>query len=161
MNFQFDVSGPGPLPQQAVPTHAPANAVELLRQILELQKEQNMLLKHMIIANDSVHRWRTILGRWNEHYPDLAHSCKQILPQIERGYLDIMRELSERLQDDGPDALDNEFTVGEFLDKYGMKLGQMGQILNLLTPLAEAAPPPEVPAKEEAEAEAATGEGNG
>lgn len=159
MNFQFEVAGPGAMPQEPVPHHAPANPVELLRQILETQKETNALLKHMIIANDSGHRWRMFLNRWNEHYPELAASCKQVLPQIERAYMDIMNELSERLNDDGPDALDNEFTLGEFLDKYGMKLGQMGQILNLVTPLAEAAPPPPAPAADEAEA--GTGEGGG
>jgi hypothetical protein len=157
MNFQFEVAGPGAMPQQPVPQHAPANALELLREILEAQKEQNALMRHLIIANDSGHRWRTFLARWNEQYPELAASCKEVLPQIERAYMDIMNELSERLRDDGPDALDNEFSMGEFLDKYGMKLGQMGQILNLVTPLAEAAPPPPSPATDEA----STGEGGG
>ena len=36
-------------------------------------------------------------------------------------------------------ALDNEFAVQEFLDRYGMKLGQLGHILSVIGPLSEAA----------------------
>ena len=46
------------------------------------------------------------------------------------------------------DAFDSEFALGEFLDKFGMKLGQLGQIINQIMPLAEAAPPPPAPAEE-------------
>jgi hypothetical protein len=56
--------------------------------------------------------------------------------------------LTEKLTDD-PDAIDNEFTLGEFLDRYGMKLNQLGTILNMVTPLAENAPPPPQPAATE------------
>ena len=57
------------------------------------------------------------------------------------------------LRDDGPDAIDNEFTLGEFLDRYGMKINQLGTILSLVTPVAESAPRPQ-PAED-----AATDEG--
>ena len=124
----------------------------LLRQILEVQKEQLQLTRMVAIANDGGHRWRSFLARWSEDYPDLAAGCKQVLPQLERAYMELMNDLSTRLQDDGPDALDNEFTLGEFLDRYGMKLGQMGTILNLVTPLAEAYVPPQ-PAADEAAGE--------
>lgn len=150
MNFQFQVAGPNMPQEQAVPQSVPANPVELLRQILEAQKEQNALLRHLIIANDGGLRWRNFLNRWNEQYPEMAVGCKDVLPHLERAYMEMMNELTERLRDDGDDALDNEFTLGEFLDKYGMKLGQLGQIINLVTPLAEAAPPPQAPASDEA-----------
>jgi hypothetical protein len=150
MNFQFQVAGPNMPQQQPVPTQVSANTAELLRQILEAQKEQNALMRHLIMANDAGLRWRNFLSRWNELYPEMASGCKDVLPHLERAYMDIMNELTERLRDDGDEALDNEFTLGEFLDKYGMKLGQLGQIINLVTPLAEAAPPPQAPASDEA-----------
>lgn len=151
MHFSFDVAGPVQPQAPITPRQAevPADALELLRQILEVQKEQLHLSRAMVIANDGGHRWRTFLSRWNEQFPDIAAACKQVLPQIERAYMEIMNELSERLRDDGPHALDNEFDLSEFLDKYGMRLGQLGQIMNLVTPIAEAYVPPQ-PAEEAA-----------
>ena len=32
-----------------------------------------------------------------------------------------------------------EFSLGEFLDRYGMRLAQLGNVLNVLGPLADAA----------------------
>ena len=146
MIFSFDVSAPTPhQPPQPVPTDVPADMLELLRQILEVQKEQYALTRAVAIANDPGHRWRQFLARWNNDYPGVANDCKTVLPQIERAYMDLMRDLTEKLTDDA-DAIDNEFTLGEFLDRYGMKLNQLGTILNMVTPLAENAPPPPQPA---------------
>lgn len=141
MNFSFDVSAPIQPPQQPVPTEVPADVLELLRQILEVQKEQYALTRAVAIANDPSHRWRHFLARWHSEYPEVPNDCKKVLPHIERAYMDLMRDLTEKLTED-PDAIDNEFTLGEFLDRYGMKLNQLGTILNMVTPLAENAPPP-------------------
>src|SRR5947209_2035197 len=107
MHFSFDVAGPvqpqAPItPQQAA---VPADALELLRQILEVQKEQLHLTRAVAVANDGGHRWRTFLARWSDHFPDLPASCKQVLPQIERAYMELMNDLAEKLKDDA-DALD-------------------------------------------------------
>ncbi len=144
MHFSFDVSGPTQ-PQPPVPTDVPADMLELLRQILDVQKEQYALTRAVAIANDQGQKWRHFLSKWNGEYPNVAHDCKTVLPLIERAYMDLMRDLTEKLTDD-PDAIDNEFTLGEFLDRYGMKLNQLGTILNMVTPLAENAPPPPQPA---------------
>ena len=47
--------------------------------------------------------------------------------------------LVDELHQNGSDALDSEFALQDFLDRYGMRLGQIGNILNLVAPLAEAA----------------------
>ena len=63
-----------------------------------------------------------------------------MLPVVERAYLKMIQELTDRLRgEDG--GLDNEFVLAEFLDRYGMRLGQLGTIIGQLGPLAEAAPP--------------------
>ena len=56
---------------------------------------------------------------------------------MERAFLRLIDELSQGLREEGSAGLDNEFTVGEFLDRYAIRLTQMGTILNLLGPLAD------------------------
>ena len=140
MNFQVDVSSalsatstePGPIP--APNLH---ETVDLLRQILEVQREQLACQRTAATAHDATSRWRAFLSRWQREFPDLADGCRKAMPVLERSYGHLIHELTARLSDDAYD-LENEFSLQEFLDRYGMRLAQLGTILNLVAPLAEA-----------------------
>jgi hypothetical protein len=134
MNFQIDVSSTAPpSPAPAVATN---DVVELLRQILEVQREQLTYQRNAAAAHDMTARWRSFLSRWSTTFPDLSDGCRRAMPLLERCYGKMITELTERLSDE--DALENDFVVQEFLDRYGMRLAQLGTILNLVAPLAEA-----------------------
>jgi hypothetical protein len=125
--------------QSVPPPGPPAEPVaDLLRQLLEVQKEQ---LAFQRAAHDTGARWRAFLARWQEDFPELPGACKHALPVLERAYGALLAELADHLRHNGDDALDNEFHLGEFLDRYGMRLGQLGGILSLVAYLAEAANP--------------------
>jgi len=139
MNFQIDVSSavPGPtVDPPATPSAAP-ETVDLLRQILEVQREQLAYQRAAAAAHDMTARWRAFLSRWQQDFPDLGESCKKALPQLERCYGQLLRDLTDKLSDE-EHGLDNEFALQEFLDRFGMRLAQLGTILNLVAPLAEA-----------------------
>jgi len=140
MHFQFDVSPYSTTtttvePPVAVPL---SEAADLLRQILEVQREQLNYLRASAAAHDMASRWRAFLNRWQEDFPDLSGSCRVALPILERTYGKLIAELVEHLGQNGDDALENDFSLQEFLDRYGMRLAQLGTILNLVGPLAEA-----------------------
>jgi hypothetical protein len=103
--------------------------------MLEVQKEQ---LKQLRASHDMGGRWRAFLNRWQEEFPDLAVACRKALPIIERAYGKLMADLTDTVCQEGGDALDTDFALQEFLDRYGMRLAQLGTILNLVGPLAEA-----------------------
>src|SRR5262245_22744402 len=140
MNFQIDVSSCPSTP--AEPPHPPgpsSEVVELLRQILEVQREQLAYQRSAAAAHDMSARWRAFLARWNSEFPDLSEGCRRALPHLERSYGQLISDLTERLSDE--DALGSDFALQDFLDRYGMRLAQLGTILNLVAPLAEAGPP--------------------
>ncbi len=136
---QFQVT-----PFASAPVEAPrelppgTESVELLRQILEVQREQLGLARAAAAAHDAGARWRAFLARWRQDFPDLSEACKEALPILERTYGAMMAELAEQLRQEGNEALESDFALQEFLDKYGMRLAQLGTILNLVAPLAEA-----------------------
>lgn len=137
MHFQFDVASlPAALPAPPI-AEAPASSetIELLRQILEVQREH---LAYMKAAHDAASRWRAFLARWSDDFPNLPESCREAMPILERSYGALIAELAEHLRQQGNDALDSDFALQEFLDRYGMRLAQLGTILNLVAPLAEA-----------------------
>ena len=131
---------------------APANTevIDLLRQILEVQREQLHHARNAAAAHDMTSRWRSFLARWQHEFPDLSQGCRHALPMLERAYGQLIADLTDRLSDE--DALDTDFALQDFLDRFGMRLAQLGTILNLVTPLAEAYVPPQ-PATEDAASE--------
>jgi hypothetical protein len=139
MNFQIDVTSALP-PQttEAPPTTAqqPSEVVDLLKQLLEVQREQLTYQRAAAAAHDMTARWRAFLSRWQNEFPNLSDSCRRAMPTLERCYGQLIADLTERLNDE--EALDNDFALQEMLDRYGMRLAQLGTILNLVAPLAEA-----------------------
>ncbi len=136
MHFQFDVassSTPSAPPVPATPETVP----DLLRQILEVQREQ---LNHArATALDNLARWRQLLARWQDEHPEFAGYCKKAYPLLEKSYVQMLANMVEELSEQGDDALDGDFAVQEFLDRYGMKLGQLSHLISIIGPLSEAA----------------------
>lgn len=135
MQFQFEVGPPNPSDSS---NPRPSGDSDLLRQILEVQREQVSLLRTLVALSDGGARWRAFVSRWREEFPSTASESRQAVAAIERAYINMVADLNERLRDG--EELDNEFTLGEFLDRYGTRLSQLGTLLNLISPLADAAP---------------------
>jgi hypothetical protein len=142
MQFQqFDVaSAASAIP--APPPQGPEAIPALLNQILDVQREHLAQAKAVAAAQDHSARWKALVARWQEEYPELPAVCKQILPILEKAYGGLLAALAEELRQTGSDALDNDFALQDFLDRFGMRLGQLGNILNVVTPLAEMANQP-------------------
>ena len=139
MHFQFAVAPPtpgGPLILQESPK--PEGAVELLRKILEVQSEQLRLMRIAQANNDHLARWRTLLGRWQGDFPQMGKQCREIVPHLEKTYLRLIQELSDQLHDEDSEGIENDFSLNEFLDRYGVRLSQLGTILSLIGTLADA-----------------------
>lgn len=126
------------------PPPLPADNTDLLRQMVDLQRQQLELLKAQQSNQDERAKVRAFHNRHAEEFPQLPASCKRVLPAVERAYLSLLSDLTERLMDDEADALGSEFAVAEFLDRYGVRLMQLGNILGQVGQLANLAPPPEL-----------------
>lgn len=134
--MQFDVTSMAP----ATPIVASdsSSLSQMLRQMLEVQKQQLAHSQAVAKAHDPMTRWRILAARWQQDFPDLLDNCREALPQLERAYASLIATLVEELRQNGDDAVDNEYALQDMLDRYGMKLGQLGNILSLVGPLAEA-----------------------
>ncbi len=139
-HLKFPDAGPPPIPFN--------ETTELLRQLLDVQKEQLILSRNQAVANDNASRWRNFLAKWQEEFPNVGQACKEVLPTFERVYLRLIQDMTDRLRGDEPDDLDSEFTLAEFLDRYGMRISQLGAIIGQISPLADAAPTPPTPSEE-------------
>jgi hypothetical protein len=139
MNFVIEMTPPEGAIPVAVPLSPAQETVELLKQILEVQRDQVAQARLNSPAHDGGARWRAFLSRWESDFPGLSDGCRQALPILERSYGYLIAQLTEFLNEEGKDSLDNDFSLQEFLDRFGMRLVQLGTILNMVAPLAEAA----------------------
>jgi len=139
MNTQFDVtsytSTPAEPPKEIA---AGAETVLLMRQLVDMQREQLALLRAAAMAHDAGTRWRAFVSRWKEEFPELPEGSREAIVVLERTYATMLAELVDHVRQNGGGELDSDFSLQEFLDKYGMRLAQLGTILNLIGPLAEA-----------------------
>ncbi len=122
------------------PVENPLETSELLRQLVDLQREQLSVLRAQAASQDGLARWRSFLARWQDDFPEVGPACKKVLPVVERAYLGMIQELTDKVQESAGDGLDNEFVLAEFLDRYGVRLGQLGVVLGQLGTLADATP---------------------
>ncbi len=148
MQYQIDIGSsvtPTPQPIQAVPGDV---AVQVLCQMLEVQREgfskmlalqREQLNFAQAKAADSVSRWRGILGRYASDQPAFAENCKTAYPILEKVYINMLATMVDELATNDEDTLESEFAVQEFLDRYGMRVGQLSHILGIVGPLSEAA----------------------
>lgn len=127
-------AGPVQIPESPFPG---AEIADLLRQSIDLQREQVQLLRAQQTATDGVARCRAFLGRWAGEFPDVGPACKQALPALERAYLALLSDLTAKVKELGDDLAD-DFVMAEFLDRYGIRVNQLGGIINQIGPIADA-----------------------
>jgi hypothetical protein len=145
MNAPIYVTPPPVVPLPDAPAQPVGVVPQLLRQLIGLQQQQVNLLKTQVAHQDSTNRWRNFLARWGEEFPGIGQACKQAAPVLERAYLTLLREVTDRVNSAEPGELEDEFVLGEFLDRFGMRLGQLSNILGQIGPLADATPAPTPP----------------
>ena len=83
---------------------AGTEVADLLRQLLDVQREQVALLKAQQAAQDNLSRWKAFLNRWAGEFPGVGGACRQALPALERAYLELINDLTNRLKDVGPEV---------------------------------------------------------
>ena len=67
--------------------HSATGSIEtadLLRQMVDLQREQLNLMRARQAASDDKARWQTFFNRWAAEFPELPGRCKAVLPSVER-----------------------------------------------------------------------------
>jgi hypothetical protein len=134
------------LPDVPNSSYGTSESADLLRQMVELQREQIGLMRAKAAATDEKTRWQNFYNRWSGEFPKLPGQCKSVLPSVERAFFELLQEVTDRLTGDDAVELESEFALAEFLDKYGVRLAQLGNILGQVGHLANVMPSSDPPA---------------
>ncbi len=134
--FRIDVS---PESESAPPVSNERMMVELMRQMVAGQQQQNRLMEELIHQNAAANKQRaTELQQWKDANPDLARSCHRAAEALSRVQTQFLDNLTEEIADSEEHLVDGDFMLNEFVDRFGPRLAHLNGVLQVLAQLGDA-----------------------
>ncbi|WP_410961816.1 hypothetical protein, partial [Salmonella sp. SAL4359] len=78
------------------------------------------------------------LERWQAGHDGVLDSCKDSLGKLEKVHAALMRELTEYVDENHENLVEGDFTLSDFVDRFGPRLAHLNTMLAVLRPLAAA-----------------------
>lgn len=121
-----------------------SQSLDILRQLLDLQRQHVDLTREAAqVAREQRARQVAELERWQAGHEPVLDNCRDALGKLEQVHAEIMRELTEYVDENHENLLEGEFTLTDFVDRFGPRLAHLNTMLAVLRPLAAALKKPE------------------
>lgn len=110
--------------------------MELLRQLVAGQQQQNRLLEELVQQHTAANKQRaTELQQWKSANPELAKSCRQAAETLSRVQTQFLDSLTEEIADSEEHLIEGEYMLNEFVDRFGPRLAHLNGVLQVLAQL--------------------------
>jgi hypothetical protein len=117
--------------------------IELLRQMVAAQQQQNRLLEDLVQQQVAANKQRANeLQQWKAANPQLAKSCRQAAETLSRVQTQFLDVLTEEIADSEEHLIEGEYMLNEFVDRFGPRLAHLNGVLQVLAQLGSADPTP-------------------
>ncbi|MDR3196555.1 MAG: hypothetical protein LBU34_01695 [Planctomycetaceae bacterium] len=111
----------------------------LLRELLAAQSRQNELLEELVLQISQPHHRKAMeLALWKRSNPELADFCRRAAVKLERVQTDLLSTITEEVEYNADTFLESEFSLNEFVDRFGMKFMHLNTLLQVLSQLGNA-----------------------
>lgn len=153
--YRMEVSPTGPGPAVSANQSDPVALLQLLvnlqsqnlelqRQSLEMQRQQLDLTRESTqFFRDQRARQVAELERWQQGHEGVLDDCKETLGRLEEVHASLMRDLAEYVEENQENLVEGDFSLSDFVDRFGPRLAHLNTMLAVLRPLAAAARKPE------------------
>jgi hypothetical protein len=139
---QVDVTAASAHPASAA--HSGVEQTELLREVLAAQDRTNEILEELVNIMATSHKQRLQeLHQWKNANPRLANSCREAAEALSRVQVEYLERMTEEINDTAEDMTYGEFTLNEFVDRFGPRLAHLNGVIQVLAQLSSAAPQPQ------------------
>jgi hypothetical protein len=116
-----------------------AQTLDLQRQSLELQRQQLELAREAAqVGREQRSRQIAELERWQNGHEAVLDHCKETLTNLEQVHAALMGDLVNYVSENYENLLEGEFTLTDFVDRFGPRLAHLNTMLAILRPLAAA-----------------------
>ena len=135
--FRIDVSAEHASSAEPDATEGGDSMVNLMREMVALQEQQNQMLEDLNVQLVTTQRQRANeLGNWKEAHPDLARNCRLAAETLSRVQTQFLHNLTEDVENNEEALVDGEFMLNEFVDRYGPRLAHLNGVLQVLSQLS-------------------------
>ena len=111
--------------------------LDSIRQLVEVQRQQLDLSREMVQVNrEQRARQGAELERWQASHEDVIESCRDTLGRLEQVHASLMGELANHVEENHENLLEGDFSLSDFVDKFGPRLAHLNTMLAVLRPLA-------------------------
>ncbi|MGI9472114.1 MAG: hypothetical protein ACR2NZ_11305 [Rubripirellula sp.] len=136
--FRIDVSAES---ESGQPAQNDQNAMDLLRQLVAGQQQQNRLLEELVSQQVAANKQRVNeLQQWKNANPELARSCRQAAETLSRVQTQFLDTLTEEIADSEDHLVEGEYMLNEFVDRFGPRLAHLNGVLQVLAQLGSGDP---------------------
>jgi len=116
-----------------------SQSLEIQKQILENQRQQLELAREAAqVSREQRSRQIAELERWQAGHESVLDNCKETLSNLEQVHAALMGELANYVAENQENLLEGEFTLTDFVDRFGPRLAHLNTMLAVLRPLAAA-----------------------
>lgn len=134
--FRIDVSAET---ESVPPASNDRVAIELLRQLVAGQLQQNKLLENLIQQTSAANVQRNNeLQQWKSANPELSQACRSAAEKLSRVQTEFLSTLTEEVADSEDHLIDGEYMLNEFVDRFGPRLAHLNGVLQVLAQLGSA-----------------------
>jgi multidrug efflux pump subunit AcrA (membrane-fusion protein) len=116
-----------------------SQTLEVQRQQLEMQRQQLEISRELLQVNrEQRARQGSELERWQAGHEPILETCKETLGKLEQVHAALMSELANYVDDNHENLLEGDFSLSDFVDRFGPRLAHLNTMLAVLRPLAAA-----------------------
>lgn len=134
--FRIDVS---PEADSSQPVSNDRMMIELMRQLIAGQQQQNRLIEDLVQQSAAANKQRAHeLQQWKDANPDLAKSCHRAAEALSRVQTRFLDQLTEEIADTEDHLVEGEYMLNEFVDRFGPRLAHLNGVLQVLAQLGDA-----------------------
>ncbi len=113
--------------------------LELQRQSLDMQRQQLELSREIVqVGREQRARQGAELERWQASHEDVIDSCRETLTRLEQVHAALMGDMANYVEDNHENLLEGDFSLSDFVDRFGPRLAHLNTMLAVLRPLAAA-----------------------
>jgi DNA-binding transcriptional MerR regulator len=114
-------------------------SLEVQRQQLEAQRQQLEISRELLQVNrEQRARQGAELERWQNSHEHVLESCRETLGKLEQVHASLMGDLANYVEDNHDNLLEGDFSLSDFVDRFGPRLAHLNTMLAVLRPLAAA-----------------------
>lgn len=115
--------------------------IELLRQLVVGQQQQNKLIEDLTQQTVALQRQRVSeLQQWKMANPELARACRKAAETLSRVQTQFLENLTEEIVDNEEHLVEGDFMMNEFVDRFGPRLAHLNGVLQVLAQLGTGEP---------------------